>query len=199
MANVIYSIVGNAAFSAHKTIKEQAKQTANDIPGVSIKDFATTLMFSICKKFDFGWFVASYWVGDGAMCIFNKEKGTFKLLGIPDEGEFSGQTRFLTMPEIFNGGKAIMDRLRFSIEEDFTALFLMTDGISDPMFETENNLNSFNKWAEFWDKLKTGFPDDEISGVDLKDDNEESKDQLLKWMDFWSPGNHDDRTLVILY
>ena len=75
----------------------------------------------------------------------------------------------------------------------------MTDGISDPMFETENNLNSFNKWAEFWDKLKTGFPDDEISGVDLKDDNEESKDQLLKWMDFWSPGNHDDRTLVILY
>ena len=199
MANVIYSIVGNAAFSAHKTIIDQAKQTANDIPGVTVKDFATTLMFSICKKFDFGWFVASYWVGDGAMCIFNNEKGTFKLLGIPDEGEFSGQTRFLTMPEVFIDGKAIMDRLRFSIEEDFTALFLMTDGISDPMFETENNLNNINKWAEFWDKLKTGFPDDEISGVDLKDDNEESKDQLLKWMDFWSPGNHDDRTLVILY
>ena len=23
--------------------------------------------------------------------------------------------------------------------------------------------------------------------------------QLLDWLDFWSPGNHDDRTIAILY
>ena len=194
MSNIIYSIIGNAAFKAHKNIKDAA--IANEF---SIKDFATTLMFAICKKFDFGWFVASYWVGDGAMCIFNKDKQTFKLLGIPDEGEFSGQTRFLTMPEIFKDAKSVMDRLRFSIEEDFTALMLMTDGISDPMFETDNNLNSYNKWEEFWNKLHTGFSDDNIPGVELIDDNEEARFQLLRWMDFWSPGNHDDRTIAILY
>ena len=199
MANVIYSIIGNAAFKAHKAINEQAAELAKDVEGTKPKDFATTLMFAICKKFDFGWFVASYWVGDGAMCIFNDQKKSFKLLGIPDEGEFSGQTRFLTMPEIFKDAKAVMDRLRFSIEEDFTALMLMTDGVSDPMFETENNLNSYDKWEEFWNKLKSGFKEDEIPGVDLSDDNEESKNQLLQWMDFWSPGNHDDRTLAILY
>jgi serine/threonine protein phosphatase PrpC len=194
MANLIYSIIGNAAFKAQKNIKEAAETN-----GAVAKDMATTLMFAICKKFDFGWFIASYWVGDGAMCLFNQEKQTFKLLGKPDEGEFSGQTRFLTMPEIFKDAKSVMDRLRFSIEEDFTALMLMTDGISDPMFETENNLNSYNKWDEFWTKLKTGFSEDDIPGVELVDDNEEAKYQLLRWMDFWSPGNHDDRTIAILY
>lgn len=199
IADDVYAIVGNAAFKAQKEINEASKNVAKDIEGTKVKDFATTLMFAICKKFEFGWFIASYWVGDGAMCLFNKEKKTYKLLGKPDEGEYSGQTRFLTMPEIFKDGKAIMDRLRFSIEDDFTALLLMTDGVSDPMFETENNLNSFDKWNEFWNKIKEGFPDDNIPGVDLSDDNEESKFQLLHWLDFWSPGNHDDRTIAILY
>ena len=191
----IYNIVGNGAFNAHKAIKAAANANEN----ASMRDFATTLMFAICKKFNFGWFVASYWVGDGAMCLYNKEKDTHKLLGVPDEGEFSGQTRFLTMPEMFKDGKALMDRLRFSIEDDFTALMLMTDGVSDPMFETDNNLNSTSKWDEFWEKLHKGFADDEIPGVDLSDDHEESKNQLLQWLDFWSPGNHDDRTIAILY
>lgn len=195
MGTIIYNIVGGGAFKAHKAIKAAAD--AND--SVTTKDFATTLMFAICKKFDFGWFIASYWVGDGAMCLYNKEKGTHKLLGIPDEGEFSGQTRFLTMQEIFKDAKSVMDRLRFSIEDDFTALMLMTDGVSDPMFETDNNLNSTAKWDEFWNNLHEGFKDDEIPGVDLSDDNEESKYQLLRWLDFWSPGNHDDRTIAILY
>lgn len=195
----VYGIVGNAAFKAHKEINEVAKITAKEVEGTKTKDFATTLLLAICKKFDFGWFVASYWVGDGAMCLFNTEKKSHKILGVPDEGEYSGQTRFLTMPEIFKDGKAIMDRLRFSIEDDFTSLMLMTDGVSDPMFETENNLNSYDKWVEFWKKIKNGFPEDEIPGVDLSDDNEESKYQLLQWLDFWSAGNHDDRTIAILY
>ncbi len=194
IGNSIYTIVGNGAFKAYSAIKEEAMNN-----GGRIKDFATTLMFAICKKFDFGWFVASYWVGDGAMCLYNREKHTHKILGVPDEGEFSGQTRFLTMPEIFKDAKSVMDRLRFSIEEDFTALMLMTDGVSDPMFETDNNLQSIEKWDEFWDKLKNGFEEDEIPGVELTDDNEKSKEQLLRWLDFWSPGNHDDRTMAILY
>ncbi|MDE6682843.1 MAG: protein phosphatase 2C domain-containing protein, partial [Muribaculaceae bacterium] len=164
-----------------------------------LKDFATTLMFAICKRYDFGWFIASFWVGDGAMCIFDEKNKMVKLLGTPDEGEYSGQTRFLTMPEIFRDPEAVSKRLRMAIVPDFTALFLMTDGVSDPMFETEKNLNDYHKWEEFYEKLTTGFPEDEIGGVALSDDNEESKEQLLRWLDFWSPGNHDDRTIAILY
>ena len=79
MANVIYDIVGGAAFKAHQAINEAAKEAKDQGLDAVPKDFATTLMFSICKKFDFGWFVASYWVGDGAMCIYNKEKHTHKI------------------------------------------------------------------------------------------------------------------------
>lgn len=182
----IYDIVGNAAFKAHKAINEKARER-----GTSPKDYSTTLLLAICKRFEFGWFVASFWVGDGAMCIYDKDRQYFKLLGTPDGGEYAGQTRFLTMPEIFNDAKSFYGRLKFSIEKDFTALLLMSDGISDPMFETDANLNRISKWNELWESI--------VKEVDLTDDNSESQHQLLKWLDFWSPGNHDDRTIAILY
>ena len=191
----VIDIIYKGAMKAHEAVKKVAE--ANE--EAKLKDFATTLMFAVCKKYDFGWFIASFWVGDGAMCLFDAETKTAKLLGTPDEGEFSGQTRFLTMPEIFRDPDVVSKRLRMAIVPDFTALFLMSDGVSDPMFETDKNLNDYAKWEEFYNNLKNGFPEDEIGGVDLSDDNEASKDQLLAWLDFWSPGNHDDRTIAILY
>jgi hypothetical protein len=182
--------LGNAALKSQKAIYAEAK--AQSIP---VKLYATTFLLAIAKRFDFGWFVATYWVGDGAICLYNKEAHTAKLMGVPDEGEYAGQTRFLTMPEIFKDGKSIYDRLRFCIEPDFTALFLMTDGVSDPMFETDANLNNPDKWDALWDRLLH----DEEHPVHLVDDNEQAKDELLDWLDFWSPGNHDDRTIAILY
>ena len=186
MTDEIYKLVGNAAFKSYKAIETEA-----DAKRVPAKCFATTLLLAVCKKFSFGWFIASFWVGDGAMCIYDKERKYFKLLGVPDEGEFSGQTRFLTMPEIFKDAASIYSRLRFSIEQDFTALMLMTDGVSDPMFETDANLNKLEKWDALWENI-TGE-------VELTDDNAESQYQLLKWLEFWSQGNHDDRTIAILY
>lgn len=235
VGDVLYDILCRAARSAYNAIAEEAKRAdaklkaepkdSDDtllhtfckkkaIRDIAIRDFATTLLLAICKKFDFGWFVASFWVGDGAMCIYNKEAQTFKLLGTPDEGEFSGQTRFLTMPEIFDdkrdnkaGRKSpplLYERLRFEIVEDFTALMMMTDGVSDPHFGTDANLNNINKWNEFWNALQEGCPDDETPDdekpkVELTDGSEAQKDQLLHWLDFWQTGEHDDRTIAILY
>lgn len=191
----VIDIVYKGAMKAHEAVKRVAQASE----GGQLKDFATTLMFAICKRYDFGWFMASFWVGDGAIALFDEKNKTAKLLGTPDEGEFSGQTRFLTMPEIFRDPEVVSKRLRMAIVPDFTALFLMTDGVSDPMFETEKNLKEYEKWEELYNKLKGGFPEDGIGGVNLTDDNEESKEQLLRWLDFWSPGNHDDRTIAILY
>lgn len=193
VGNQIYSIVGNAAFRAHRAINEASKAVEDSKP----KDFATTLMLAICKKFEFGWFIASFWVGDGAMCIYDRDAHAISLLGVPDEGEFSGQTRFLTMPEIFADAASLYRRLRFGIRPDFTALMLMTDGVSDPMFGTDANLNSPDKWDQLWSLLQSGFPDDGINGVDLNSDN--ASEQLLRWLDFWVAGEHDDRTIAILY
>jgi serine/threonine protein phosphatase PrpC len=187
VGDYIYKIVGGAAFKAHKQIEAEAA-----IAKKPTKLYATTLLLTICKHFSFGWFLASFWVGDGAICLYDRKAHTAKILGIPDEGEYAGQTRFLTMPDIFNDIKSLYKRLRFNIVDDFTALFLMTDGVSDPKFETDANLNNPDKWDDLWNDFKE-------NGVELKDDNEESKNQLLNWLDFWAPGNHDDRTIAILY
>lgn len=187
VGDYIYNIVGTAAFKAHKAINAEAL-----VKNAPLKNYATTLLLTICKKFPFGWFVASFWVGDGAICLYDKQTHTAKILGIPDEGEYAGQTRFLTMPEIFKDATAFYQRLRFNIVDDFTALFMMTDGVSDPKFETDANLNNPDKWDALWNDLKE-------NGVELNDDNEASAQQLLDWLDFWSPGNHDDRTIAILY
>ena len=184
----IYAIVGNAALKAHNAIKKEAERKE----GAKMKDFATTLLLAICKRFEFGWAVASFWVGDGAMCVYNAENHTADMLGMPDEGEFAGQTRFLTMPEIFSDSKSFYQRLRFKIYPDFTAMLLMTDGVSDPKFETDANLQKPEMWDALWNDLQEG-------GVELTDDNEKSQSQLLEWLNFWSKGNHDDRTIAILY
>jgi serine/threonine protein phosphatase PrpC len=184
----LHQIVGEAAFEAYNKICKEAQEKQRPT-----KDYATTFLLTVCKKFDFGWFVGAFWVGDGGIGIYNKEKQEVKILGEPDGGEFAGQTRFLTMPEIFKD----RPRTRFEIVEDFTALILMTDGITDPKFETDANLNKIEKWNALWDDLD-GNNEDKIK-VDFTSDAGQAADQLLKWLDFWSPGNHDDRTIAILF
>ena len=185
MGDALYGIVGSAVFKAYKNIEEEATKS-----GREVKDFSTTLIVSICKKFKFGWFVGAFWVGDGGIGIYNKNTRFLKVLGETDGGEFAGQTRFLTMPEITQPTE-LYRRLRFDIVDEFTALILMTDGITDPKFETDANLLKIEKWDELWADLS--------KEVEFKDNNEKSAEQLLKWLDFWSPGNHDDRTIAILF
>jgi serine/threonine protein phosphatase PrpC len=187
---ILQEIISNAIFQSYNAIETEAKEKERPI-----KDYSTTLLVSLCKKFEYGWFVVAWWVGDGGIGIYRKEQQSLKILGKPDGGEFAGQTRFLTMPEIIQ--KELYTRIRFEIVEDFTALVLMTDGITDPKFETDANLNKIEKWNELWDDLN-GNNEDKIK-VDFSDDNEQAADQLLEWLNFWSKGNHDDRTIAILF
>lgn len=181
----IHNVVTKAAFEGHKAIIEVAKKCSE---AVEPKDFATTLLLVICRRFEFGWFLASFSVGDGAIAIYDEKSDSVKLLMEPDEGEYAGQTRFLTMESIFKDGKV---RINMSIVEDFTALMLMTDGVSDPFFETDANLNKKEKWDALWANIS--------EKVNLQSGGEELKTKLLEWLDFWSGGNHDDRTIALLY
>jgi serine/threonine protein phosphatase PrpC len=185
IGDTLYAILGNAVFKAVKNIEEEARATNK-----ALKDFSTTLIVTICKKFKFGWFIADFWVGDGGIGIFHKEPHFLKVMGESDGGEFAGQTRFLTMPEITQPAE-LYRRLRFEIVEDFTAVILMSDGVTDPKFETDANLLRFEKWNLLWEDL--------CKEVDFTDNNEASAGQLLNWLNFWSPGNHDDRTIAILF
>jgi serine/threonine protein phosphatase PrpC len=190
VGKILQEIISNAVFSAHKAIETEAKEK-----GHPTKNYATTLLVSLCKKFEYGWFIGAWWVGDGGIGIYRREPQYLKILGEPDGGEFAGQTRFLTMPEIIQN--ELYTRIKFDVVEDFTALILMTDGVTDPKFETDANLNRIEKWNALWDDLNGNNEDN--SKVDFLDDNEQAAEQLLKWLDFWSKGNHDDRTIAILF
>ena len=209
--NELYKLLANAAYKATQAIEKEAAEVNSAIDKynsegeseaapvikekVTERDYATTLLLSI-------WFVASFWVGDGAICIYKRGSEDVptmaKMMGTPDSGEQAGQTVFITMKNmVFRDSSALYNRLKFEIVDDFDALFLMTDGVSDPMFETDANLANPQKWDEFWEIL--GGKNDDGVTVNLTDDNEESKNELLKWLDFYVGGNHDDRTIAILY
>ncbi|MCO5240086.1 MAG: protein phosphatase 2C domain-containing protein [Chitinophagaceae bacterium] len=183
--------LGNAAFAAQKNIREEAIKKEREI-----RDYSTTIIFALIKRYENKFVIASFWVGDGGIGIYNKGSNEVFVLGTPDSGEFAGQTRFLTMSDIFAGG-AYANRVRFKIVEDFTALILMTDGITDAKFQTDANLNKIEKWNEFWEDLNGNNQDNRKVGFSKP--IEETEQDLMMWLDFWSAGNHDDRTIAILY
>ncbi|GAB3742261.1 PP2C family serine/threonine-protein phosphatase [Spirosoma lituiforme] len=178
----LYDVLGKAVFAAYKSIESEAQKN-----NASLKDYATTLITVLAKPVTSGWFVGGFWVGDGGVGIYQAE-GEPLLLGVPDGGEYAGQTRFLTMPETI--ATNFFDRFRFAFVDDFTVVMLMTDGITDPKFQTDNNLMRKEKWDELWDELQ--------QAVSFADDQDAPK-QLQDWLSFWSPGNHDDRTIALLY
>jgi len=76
-------------------------------------------------------------------------------------------------------------------------LLLMTDGIADPKFQTDANLQENEVWRELWQDLNGANEDG--AKVNFAGSPAEVQECLLSWLDFWSPGNHDDRTIAILY
>jgi len=100
------------------------------------------------------------------------------------------------MPEIFQNDK-FATRFGFKLINDFSYLFMMSDGIYDPKFVVEANLPNIQKWKEFLSDL-SGKNEDGIK-VELNPDNKEIVNEFSTWMDFWSQGNHDDRTLAIVF
>ena len=187
----MYDNLSKAAHFAHKKIEEFANKLE-----VPLKDFHSTLIFALFKKYDFGYAILTFGVGDCPIGLLNKDLTEIKLMNWLDVGEFGGGTRFITMPEIFSSDK-FSTRFGFKLIADFSYLILMTDGIYDPKFVVEVNLEKIEKWKEFLIDLE-GNNEEKIK-VGLKHDNKKITEQLSAWMDFWSPGNHDDRTLAIVF
>jgi serine/threonine protein phosphatase PrpC len=191
LTRFVYNNLGKAAFHVHKQLEGFAKNE-----GVQLKDLSTTLIFTLFKKYNTGYAFLSFGVGDCPMAVLNKDVSGVILLNWIDVGEFGGGTRFITMPEIFQSEK-FSTRLGFKLVEDFSYLILMSDGIYDPKFVVEASLPNVKKWQEFLQDLN-GKNEDRIQ-VELKTGNKEIVNQFSRWMDFWSPGNHDDRTLAIVF
>ena len=180
----LYHWLVGTAHSALKAIKDEA---ASMDPPRPPKDFHTTLLICGAKKLPTGWVLVSFTIGDGGVGI-RQGDGTPIAFCEPDSGEFAGQTVFLTVNHVFEDADKNMSRLHAAFVQDLSAVVLMTDGITDPRFPTEESLKDKGCWDAFWSEVTTATHFDEA----------EADARLLKWLSFKSAGNHDDRTIVFL-
>lgn len=174
----LYRLFGEAAWAALKAIETEAVQQ-----GAEVKDYATTLLCAVQRCTPHGVFVASFSVGDGAICVCGPA-GQVHLMGQPDSGEFAGQTRFLDR-SVLGSAEAVWKRIAFTEQTEVRALMLLTDGVSDPFFETNVALSDPAAWTRLWDDLAPAL------GA------EHPEQALLEWLNFFKPGHHDDRTLAL--
>ncbi|MGL5019433.1 MAG: PP2C family serine/threonine-protein phosphatase [Luteolibacter sp.] len=181
----LYTLFSTAASKARQAIEAQALAIR-----ATARDFHTTLITALLHPLEDGrWFVATFSIGDGAAAVISVPGGDPCLLTRPDGGDYAGQTVFLTMNEPFASSEAIMSRIQMAIISEFDALILVTDGISDPRFESETALADPAAWSALCSELKLAMtPADSL---------ESAAAAVLKWMEFHSPGHHDDRTLVL--
>lgn len=161
-----------------------------------LSDLHSTLALCLIKESEQGWLILTFSVGDCPIALLDKEKNNTTLLNWLDSGEYGGATRFITMPEIFEHPD-FSSRFSARIVSDFSYLMMMTDGIYDAKFETTFKLAQPAMWNHLIADLEGNNP--EGYRVDLKEGNGDLGAALSQWMDFWSTGNHDDRTLVIIY
>jgi serine/threonine protein phosphatase PrpC len=154
------------------------------VMNAAVKDYSTTLLALVSRKTANSIFVASFWMGDGAIVAYGQD-GSVKLMGVPDGGEFAGQTRFLDRQAIsdISFGK----RVRVGKFKDMKAMILMTDGVSDPYFESDSQLSDPKCWELLWKEIEPF----------LSDSSPDSK--LLEWLHFFKPGHHDDRTIALMW
>lgn len=182
----LYLSLATAAFNAAKAIEDEATRVEERAGA-----FSTTLVLSVARKGPHGWFIAGFSIGDGGAAIFDLPSRTVKTLTLADSGEFAGQTRFLQKSEFAAGYDEVAKRLFFDVRDSFTAVLAMTDGITDPKFPTDSAFASSDVWSSFWET-------DLSQSVLLSRENTALEQELLAWLDFWSPGNHDDRTIAIM-
>jgi serine/threonine protein phosphatase PrpC len=187
----VYNNLGKAALHVHKKLQEFAT-----VEGVALKDLNSTLIYTLFKKYDVGYAFLSFGVGDCPIAVLSKDVSEVWLMNWLDVGEFGGGTRFITMPEIFQNEK-FATRFGFKLVDDFSYLMMMSDGIYDPKFVVESNLPNIKKWKEFLADLDGKNEDG--AKVELTIHNKDIVEQFSRWMDFWSSGNHDDRTLAIVF
>lgn len=173
----------------HYLFYEAAREAINAIEreaqsqNAAVKDYSTTLLAAVTRQVGQETFIATFWMGDGAIAVYGPHN-TVRVMGTPDGGEFAGQTRFLDKAALQDTefGK----RINIGCYTNYDAIVLMTDGVSDPRFETDAGLVKPQLWDELWDELKPL----------LESDQAEIK--LLDWLHFFKVGHHDDRTLALL-
>lgn len=208
---MLLAVLASKAKECLVSLAEKASAEGKDCKA---KDFSGTLLMAALKiDPNGGARLVTFSIGDGAIAWRNANN-QFELMCRPDSGEFGGGTRFLVTPEvwktIFFPKKGIPWSWNTFCEsrvmcKSFTAdeakglqVFLMSDGVSDPWFETDAGLEKPEMWHEFATDTLLNSGENK-AGLNLAASPEENAEKLWDWLYFKIVGNHDDRTIVMAY
>lgn len=112
--------------------------------GLQLKDLSGTLLIAVLipvSEFSKEYLVITCQIGDGMIALLNTEgeyKNSLKLMGVPDSGDFSGETDFLTSPQMKNI-ETLQPRTKISRCAVDTML-VMSDGVADDYFPNETEM-----------------------------------------------------------
>lgn len=181
--------LGGAAGAALGAIRDEAARRER-LPA----EFAATLLVTIHRPWRGRHLVGAVQVGDGAVALLDWDGGV-TLLGIPDHGEHSAETRFLTTRGV---EETFRNRVLFSIKDRLRCVAVMSDGVSDDFFPENRRLVELLLGEDLPGmRHRDGGP---MGGVmEAVTGGPEAAGALLKWLGYEKRGSSDDRTLMLFW
>lgn len=148
---MLAGIVQNSVIQAYEAV-EAAYYSRSVDPAYSktlnrdlqFKDLSGTLLIAVLipvSEFSKEYLVITCQIGDGMIALLNTEgefKNSLKLMGVPDSGDFSGETDFLTSPQMKNI-ETLQPRTKIS-RCVIDTMFVMSDGVADDYFPNETEM-----------------------------------------------------------
>lgn len=111
---------------------------------LQFKDLSGTLLIAVLipvSEFSKEYLVITCQIGDGMIALLNTEgefNNSLKLMGIPDIGDFSGETDFLTSAQM-KSLETLQNRTKIS-RCTIDTVFVMSDGVADDYFPNETEM-----------------------------------------------------------
>ncbi|MDR2349477.1 MAG: protein phosphatase 2C domain-containing protein [Deltaproteobacteria bacterium] len=181
--------------------KDKSKPASAGVAGgkLAIEDFDSSLMFLAMKKFKFGYLVMSAKIGKGAFAMYKPDmKPRVLALGTP-----GGNPDKSDRPASLSGinPENVKDHARFAIADDFGAIVMATEGAAAPFFESDEHFRAYDSWKRFYEEILKNGHENNPGAPELFSDTaplEEKARSLSNWCDFYVPGFHDDRTILII-
>ena len=181
------------AFESFKKIKEEAQNQE-----ARTKDYNTTIISCLFKEFGEKTFVYSFCIGDGALFVVEVDSKKVLSLNVADSGEFAGQTRFLTTPDVWQD-HGVYERVKTATIEGPISIIGMTDGVSDPLLPDVDEIKEYAQIETLLNGLKG---DDSVDGLlEVLRETVDKSDaaNLEEWLDFYVAKHHDDRSIAVAF
>ena len=133
-ADVLANLVQDAVLEARQTVDNTCQFLKRAESTLQLKDFSCTFLLTVAIPLDDydEMLVIACQVGDGITAAINTKESyenAVTLLGVPDSGQFSGETDFLTSSK-FAVKENLMPRTKLT-RKPIDLLVSMTDGVAD--------------------------------------------------------------------